>query len=51
VLAVVHGKARDPLINDAKQREDAETFTVTLANRNMLAEEITKKAKLGLKYT
>ncbi len=51
VLAVVHGKARDPLINDAKQREDAETFTVTLANRDMLAEEITKKAKLGLKYT
>jgi nucleoside-triphosphatase len=51
VLAVVHGKARDPLINAAKQREDAETFTVTLANRDMLAEEITKKAKLGLKYT
>ncbi|MGD0996553.1 MAG: NTPase [Candidatus Bathyarchaeia archaeon] len=43
VLAVVHGKARDPLINEAKQRDDAETFTVTLANRDKLAEEITKR--------
>ena len=44
VLAVVHGKARDPLINEAKQREGSEIFTVTLANRDKLAEEITKRA-------
>ena len=48
VLAVVHAKARDPLINEAKQREDAETFTVTLANRDVLAEELTKKAERNL---
>ena len=48
VLAVVHAKARDPLINEAKRREDAEIFTVSLANRVMLAEDITKKAKVNL---
>jgi nucleoside-triphosphatase len=51
VLAVVHAKAKDPLINEAKQRNDAEIFTVTLANRDKLAEELTKKAKLNLKQT
>ena len=49
LLAVVHAKASDPLINEAKQREDAEIFTVSLANRDMLAEDITKKAKVNLK--
>jgi nucleoside-triphosphatase THEP1 len=49
VLAVVHAKASDSLINEAKQREDAEIFTVSLANRDMLAEDITKKAKVNLK--
>jgi nucleoside-triphosphatase len=44
VLAVVHAKAREPLINEAKQRDDAETFTVTLANRDKLTEELTKHA-------
>jgi nucleoside-triphosphatase len=44
VLAVVHGKARNPLVNEAKMRVDAEIFTVTLANRNSLAEEVEKKA-------
>jgi nucleoside-triphosphatase len=44
VLAVVHAKAREPLINEAKQRDDAEKFTVTLANRDKLAEELTKRA-------
>ena len=43
VLAVVHAKARDPLINEAKQREDSEIFTVTLADRDKLVEEITKR--------
>jgi len=43
VLAVVHGKARDPLITGAKQRDDMEIFTVTLANREILPEELTRK--------
>ena len=49
VLAVVHAKARDQLINEAKHRDDAETFTVTLADRDVLAEELTKKAERNLK--
>ena len=44
VLAVVHAKARDPLINEAKQREDAEILTVTLANREDLPEKLRKQA-------
>ena len=44
VLAVVHAKARELLIAEAKQREDSETYTVTLANRDKLAEELTKIA-------
>jgi nucleoside-triphosphatase len=34
VIAVVHWKAKDKLISEAKSREDAETFTVTQENRN-----------------
>jgi nucleoside-triphosphatase len=48
VLAVVHAKAKDPLINEAKQREDAEIFTVTLANRDGLPEKLRKQALLVL---
>jgi nucleoside-triphosphatase len=44
VLAIVHENARDLLINLAKQREDAELFTVTLRNRDGLPEELRKKA-------
>ena len=44
VLAVVHAKARDQLINEVKRREDAEVFTVTLANRDILSEELRKQA-------
>ena len=43
VLAIVHAKATDPLVTTAKQREDAETFTVTGANRDMLPEQISKQ--------
>jgi nucleoside-triphosphatase len=43
VLAVVHAKARDSLINYAKQREDAELFTVTLTNRDSLPEKLRMK--------
>ena len=44
VLAVVHAKAQDQLINEVKQREDAEVFTVTSANRDSLPEELLKRA-------
>ena len=43
VLAVVHAKAKDPLITEAKQREDAEIFIVTLANRDSLPEKLESK--------
>ncbi len=43
VLAVVHAKAIDPLITEAKQREDAGTFTVTPANRDDLPELLTNR--------
>ena len=48
VLAVVHAKAQDLLINEAKQRADAELFTVTLANRNALPETLRKQVLLAL---
>jgi nucleoside-triphosphatase len=44
VLAVVHWKARDTLINEAKRREDAETIIVNVENREKLHEQITEKA-------
>lgn len=43
VLAVVHAKADDPLIREAKLREDAEIFEVTLDNREGLVESINKE--------
>jgi len=43
VLAVVHWKAKDRLINTAKSQADSETFTVTNENRNKLPETITQK--------
>ena len=49
VLAVEHARAKDPLINKAKQRDDAEIFTITLANRDAIADELTKKVILNLK--
>jgi len=44
VIAVVHWKASDRLINEAKSREDQETFTVTHENRDKLPEAIAEKA-------
>ncbi len=40
VLAVVHAKARDSLISEAKQRADAEVFEVNLTNRGSLPLEL-----------
>jgi nucleoside-triphosphatase len=48
VLAVVHAKVRDRLIMEAKQREDAEIFTVTLASRESLHEELRKQVLKAL---
>ncbi len=54
VLAVVHAKARDPLVLEVKQREDAEVFTVTPTNREglpkLLTEKVLTTAQLTLKH-
>jgi nucleoside-triphosphatase len=42
VLAIVHAKATDSLVTSAKQRQDAEIYTVTGTNRDTLHEEIIK---------
>jgi len=44
VIAVVHEKAQDKLISDAKNMKEAETFTVTTENRDKLSEIIAEKA-------
>ena len=44
VLAVVHGKAKDPLVTQVKRRVDAEIFNVTFANREKLPERLIQKA-------
>ncbi len=43
VLAVVHGKANDPLITQAKVRSDSEVFRVTFANRKTLTDELKRR--------
>jgi nucleoside-triphosphatase len=43
VLAVVHWKANDRLIREAKNRQDAEIFTVTQENRDKLPGAIVEK--------
>lgn len=49
VLAVVHAKAKDPLITEMRERADSEVFTVTLANRSGFSEVMTNKvlAEIG----
>lgn len=44
VLAVVHWKAQDTLINEAKKRKDVEIINVTKENREQLKELVTEKA-------
>jgi nucleoside-triphosphatase len=48
VLAVIHAKAKDPLITKAKEREDAEVFTVTLSNRDSLPQSLTNQVFAAL---
>jgi nucleoside-triphosphatase len=47
VLVVVHAKAKDPLIEHAKQLPDAELFTVTVDNRDGLPDLIVKRILSG----
>jgi nucleoside-triphosphatase len=49
VMAVVHWKAQDRLITDAKSMKDAEIFTVTGENREKLPETIAEKALIFLR--
>ena len=51
VLAVVHWKAQDTLLNEAKKREGAETTSVTLENRESLHKQITGNALKILKHS
>jgi nucleoside-triphosphatase len=44
VLAVVHGKAKDPLVTQVKRKADAEIFNVTFSNREKLPEKLIQKA-------
>ncbi len=44
VLAVVHAKAKDQLISEAKQRDDSKLFFVTLLNRGSLPVELYNQA-------
>ncbi len=48
VLAVVHGKAKDPLVTQVKRRVDAEIFNVTFSNREKLLEQLIQKALAAL---
>jgi nucleoside-triphosphatase len=44
VIAIVHWRARDKLIDEVKAREDAEVIVITMENRDMLHEFIVEKA-------
>ncbi len=44
VVAVVHGKAKDPIVTQVKRRVDAEIFNVTFSNREKLADQLIRKA-------
>jgi nucleoside-triphosphatase len=49
IIAVVHWKAQDKLVLDAKNRADSETFTVIPENRENLHEVLVEKAIAFLK--
>jgi nucleoside-triphosphatase len=44
VIAIVHWKARDEFVDKVKSRLDAETYVVTLGNREHLHEAIVERA-------
>ena len=43
VVAVVHWRAHDKLISEAKSRQESEIFTVTQENRDKLPEMVAQK--------
>jgi nucleoside-triphosphatase len=49
VIAIIHWKARDVLISEARKREDVEIITVTYENREKLNEQVAEKALIFLK--
>jgi nucleoside-triphosphatase len=49
VIAVVHWKAQDNLVVEAKSRSDAEVFAVTAENRETLDETLVEKVVAFLK--
>jgi nucleoside-triphosphatase len=49
VIAIIHWKAQDVLIGEARKREDAEIITVTYENREKLHEQVAEKAIRFLK--
>jgi nucleoside-triphosphatase len=44
VIAVVHWKAQEKMVTEAKGRKDAEVFTATIENREKLSDELFMKA-------
>lgn len=44
VISIVHWKARDSLLDEVKGKEDAETYVITLENRESLHEVVVRKA-------
>ncbi len=44
VLAVVHARAQDRIVVEAKKRPDAEVFVVSVENREELSNTLLKKA-------
>jgi nucleoside-triphosphatase len=51
VIGVVHWKAQDELVTEAKSRQDAEVFVVTAENREKLSEELVEKAVAYLRIS
>jgi nucleoside-triphosphatase len=51
VVAIVHWKAQDTLISEAKKRGDTEIITVTIENRENLHEQLVEKVLQFLKQT
>jgi nucleoside-triphosphatase len=50
VVGIIHGKARDKLIDEVKKREDAEIIEVTTNNRNNIHELVMAKALKFLEH-
>jgi nucleoside-triphosphatase len=49
VLAILHWTAKDRMIDEAKRREDSETYNITQENRNKLPETLAQETRNLLK--